>query len=566
MENSVIDAVLTNRIATRILFCMLAWIGTCSVGPAQTKYNPDDDSVRQLVEPMVAFVRPRARSGGIGHRALMALAISESTKRYEGYVPKEDPIVVEACEEIVKAIELDGWQDGGVDFGTMYGPCLCLILLCDTDAKKYGHEIRALLDFIDKRQRDHGPWGYRHELTIGDTSQVQYVALAIWVANKHGFDVKPRWGRGLLDWLAKYQRTANQDPTGDGGFGYKDQGGRNATVSLTAAGSSSTYLIADWFGLNPQAPNSNKRKRKDALELPRDVKPFVKDSVKKTNPVIEYDRSKLKNIKKRAADWFERNFTVAPEQWNYYFLYAFERYAYFREASEGPLTGKLENWYDQGVERIKATLARENDGSMGTPQGPVAEANRAVTTALSILFLVRSTEILDLGTQKGMLVPQKGFGEGDLKKRGNRIIGTDIAKTTEDLMTLIDDPKNEEDLDRLAESYQTIRVAGDSESKAAQLGFLRSLVTHKKFGPRYVGVKYLANQRDMANVPSLIYALSDPDVRIAKMAHNGLRFISRKVDTISVPANATQQDYLQAKVQWERWYLSVNPKGRLLDK
>ncbi len=537
---------------------------------AQTKYNPDDPAVEKIVQPMIEYIRKNSPEGGIGRRSLVALAIIESTKRYLGYVPVKDPLVIDACNQIASEMRKDSWDTASVDFNTMYAPCLAVLVLCEVDKEKYREEIIQLLAFIDSRQQGHGPWGYRSEPTVGDTSQVQYVALAAWVARNAGFEVKTTWGKGALDWLVKTQRNNSFDSKGDGGWGYKDGNTRETRQPIVAAGASTVYMIADWFGLNPKATNVV-RKRKDDIELPRDVSVFVerkkgKDGKPIKKAVIEYNREQLGQCKTRANAWFGRNFAAEERLWNYYFLYAFERYAFFRETAEGPLTGRMKNWYDQGVEQILKDLENDDTGGKFVPDGPVAEADHTVNTALAVLFLVRSTQILADSNKTGELKGNQGFASGELKKRGGKLIGEEIARSTDELMKLLDDPANKDDLNRIKDSFKSLKLNGDSRSKAKQRAFIRGLVTHRKYGPRYVGVRYLANQREIDNVPALIYALSDPAADIALMAHNGLRFISRKIDTISLPANPKDDDFMRAKIQWEKWYLSIRPNAELLDK
>jgi hypothetical protein len=286
--------------------------------------------------------------------------------------------------------------------------------------------------------------------------------------------------------------------------------------------------------------------------------------------LVEYDVEKLRRTQSNVNGWFSRNFTAKIGRWNFYYLYAFERFAYFREEAEGKFGGVMANWYDQGVDLIKSQLSYQGNGDTklaSLPSGIVAEVDPATTTALGVLFLVRSTEILALGNQKARLKGGKDLPGGDLELRGSRLVGDQIVKDANDLMKLIDNPTtDEDDLKNLAAAFKTIILSGDENSKAKQRAWMRGLVTHQNFGPRYVGVRFLANNREMASCPALIYAVSDPNLDIALMAHNGLRFISRKIDSISLPPNPKAEDFLEAKEKWERWYLSVEPDGDLLDK
>ena len=62
----------------------------------------------------------------------------------------------------------------------------------------------------------------------------------------------------------------------------------------------------------------------------------------------------------------------------------------------------------------------------------------------------------------------------------------------------------------------------DDKSRAKVQGFLRQMVGAKNYYRRLIAVRFLAGEQDMDNVPGLIYAVSDPDFRIAFEAHQGL--------------------------------------------
>ena len=100
---------------------------------------------------------------------------------------------------------------------------------------------------------------------------------------------------------------------------------------------------------------------------------------------------------------------------------------------------------------------------------------------------------------------------------------------------------------------------------------------------RLIAVRFLAGEQDMDNVPALIYGLGDPDFRIAIEAHNGLRLISRKIDSLSVSRstqtnalrspgvltedekNLMQAEFGSVKKKWTNWFLKIRPGAELLD-
>jgi hypothetical protein len=82
----------------------------------------------------------------------------------------------------------------------------------------------------------------------------------------------------------------------------------------------------------------------------------------------------------------------------------------------------------------------------------------------------------------------------------------------------------------------------------------------KKFGDgQLTGGRALARSRDFDSVPVLIYALSDPDVRVVREAEAGLRFVARRIGPSMLPERPTEDHKKQAVEEWTRWYAAVRP-------
>ena len=94
---------------------------------------------------------------------------------------------------------------------------------------------------------------------------------------------------------------------------------------------------------------------------------------------------------------------------------------------------------------------------------------------------------------------------------------------------------------------------------------LRGLVSGPVFESRLVAVRSLGKVRDLDNVPILLYALSDPDIRVVREADKALRFLSRRLDGFGPvdELSKTQQQKLQ--LDWRKWYLAIRPDAELLD-
>jgi hypothetical protein len=123
----------------------------------------------------------------------------------------------------------------------------------------------------------------------------------------------------------------------------------------------------------------------------------------------------------------------------------------------------------------------------------------------------------------------------------------------------------------------------DDKSRGEIKAFLQSMISAENYFRRLISVRFLAAEQDMDNVPALIYALGDPDFRICLEAHDGLRLISRKVDSMKISPqtrkdakrdkearkadeeNNCRFEFDSIKRKWTDWFLKIRPDAELLD-
>ena len=80
---------------------------------------------------------------------------------------------------------------------------------------------------------------------------------------------------------------------------------------------------------------------------------------------------------------------------------------------------------------------------------------------------------------------------------------------------------------------------------------------------RLLAARALGRTGNLDYVPTLLYALTDPDRRVVLEARNELRFISRNFDGIGPPDDFTEQQRLEAVDGWKKWYKSIRPSAVL---
>ena len=144
--------------------------------------------------------------------------------------------------------------------------------------------------------------------------------------------------------------------------------------------------------------------------------------------------------------------------------------------------------------------------------------------------------------------------------------GGKVAVPTEQILELINSGDKNEEVTRLAEEREVLVLSGNKTERQSQLERLRKFVGAGDYHVRMLAVTSLSKVRDLDNVPKLIFALTDPDPRVALQADRGLRFISRKVNGVGLPEfDPTKAQIKAAETAWKDWYLSIRPNAELLD-
>jgi len=494
------------------------------------------------------------------------VAVAEASKRYDGLVPKDHPVIKKAIAGILKDV-----KSGKLLNATeLYHPCLAAILLCEADDREYRPQIVKLIKSFEERQLDGGGFTYRGKKTW-DTSQTQYVALAYFVARQHQIPVSIESTRRILEFVIARQ---------NGNSWTYSPSEREKRISIHAAIAGTAYLLGDLLKLQPRLKVEKKVVEGLGPDLPPSISVHIVVPEQSDNtadeaawsgdgPLVEINNSNFKSCKQKANQHFENVFVLNAPKWTYYYLYAFERYAFFRQQAEGDVGNRaMKSWYDEGVAMFK-NLQKE-DGSM--PKGPESTVSADINTSFAIMFLVRSSEILSIPPAGSNLEGGGGLGKTAGKSlrelKNGRLRAEETTKNLNDLIENLGEELSNDQLELLSESIKdAIREyqAQPEKSRGQARSFLRSLVSDKNYYKRLIGVRFLAGEQDLDNAPALIYAMGDPDVRVCLEAHNGLRLVSRKIDSITVPEKPTLSDFQLAKGRWVSWLLKLRPDAELLD-
>lgn len=530
--------------------CLLATITASSiwtVPPAQA-LTPESPEVRAVIDKGLAALENGTHEL-VGGKAIIALCFFKAGRAVEHH-------------KIVEAIKACQGQNpeslAGID---TYSLGIATIFLCELEQQNLHDLTQMYLTALLKRQKPHGGWGYPTSST-GDTSQTQYAALALWIARQKGFEVPQEAVEKLCAWLLR-----TQDPTGSWGYQGTDPGAyvrvRQAyseRLSLLVAGLGSVYICADMLDVTDVQRQKEERTTPVALKEVQSDKPADK-SKDGTSKVI--DAALLRRAMADGNQYFAQNYKFDIPMWKWYYIYGMERYLSYRELTERKKE-REPKWYNDGFAFLAGT--QQENGMW-----PGDEASSTISTCFAVLFLLRSSgkSVAKANPQlggEGILVGRMGLPKdtADIREKDGKIVETPLAGSIDELLALIEDPDHP-DLSKLAVSNEPLTLESDVTKRSGQIERLRALVSGGSYEARLVAVKALGKVRDLDNVPILVYALTDGDVRVVREADKALRFLSRKFQGVGLPEDPKPEDKLAAVKAWKDWYLSVRPDGEFLD-
>ncbi len=528
-------------IAHPLALVAIGWIGYAVPAGALLPTSP---RVKALVEAGVTTLESLPYEGTyesmLGSKCLVGLALHKAGK-------KNSPRIREAIDACVKEAGAMAQES------TTYSQGLAVIFLTEVAPKQERATIQRYMDMLSGRQMPHGGWGYLGE-QLGDTSQTQYVALAMWQAHRIGMSTDATNAKGLIDWLNKTQSPA-------GGWGYKgvipESAGlaqqQDVSPTLTAAAMASLLIGADLHGLlNAGSMSAVGGAAADVGGVPASVR-FAKDrlGVAKSLSPSGVDWKRVNSALEMGQDWMEKSGFDSSAKYPFYYLYALERYHSFREARVG--FSELEpDWYEKGVGFIESHQQQPGRWSQGC--GDVAD------TAFAVMFLLRATQkSLQGGIGEGSLVSGRGLPKNLAAaklRRGQVIVEMDTVGVA-DFLSMME--KGEADrLDALAADPSAL-IVGDLSATDAQ--HLSQVLRTGEPNQRLVAARALGGLGDLDYAPVLMYGLTDPDPRVALASRDGLRAIARRPRGFGMPDDFNDDQRYAELEQWKRWYLALRPEA-----
>ncbi len=515
---------------------LLAGFGTV-VSPAGA-LTPKSPEVQKSVRRAVDYLAAKANDPRVGAKALVGRVLVMHQQ-------SDHPKVVEAVAALRQSLNnLPQTLD-------IYTLGISLTFLIELDPEKYRADIDRLLAELVRRQMPHGGWGYPGRAT-GDTSMTQNALLGAWVAQQYGRDLPlDAWVRAT-QWLLR-----TQDP--NGAFGYQgvlaEPGKRlpqnEITVTMTAAGWGSLYLAGDRLGLIALSSV-------ESTKLPEEFQAVKSAASRTIVPLTEsIDRKEFQQALQMADGWYKTREKTLPTQFLNYFFYTYERLQTLRDIAAQRSSAEPD-WYTDAAQYV--IKAQRDDGAWNGNEDLVA------STCFAVLFLTRSThETIERARSygSGILMGGRGVpsGQGDIELRLGKVVAKPLQGPAEELVAKLENP-NHPDFDRALEGLDQLVERADVAVLGKLKRQLRALAADGSSEAKVAAITALGRSRDFEQAPLLITALTDPDARVARAAHDALRHMSRRFSVarlVNEPDEAAKR--LEAE-KWKAWYRTLKPDAQ----
>jgi len=523
-------------------FALLLALGEISPSWAVTPESPE---VRKLIQDGLGYLEKHTDER-LGGKCLVALAFLK-----DGASP-DHPRVREALAAC------RGANADQILTSTVYGNGLAIIFLAELNPVKHRDLLGRFASAMAQRQKKHGGWGYSSSRT-GDTSQTQYAALCYWELMRAGITPDVASVERCTNWLLR-----TQDPNGAWGYQGQDPDSfqlvqqRKTSVSMLAAGMGSTLICGKILGLlGPGVQSTPSSFSENPQDLPPALRRADQSQGKKQRTLSGngVDRARLATAVKQGNLWMEKNFKIEWHSYPSYYLYSLERYKSFQELVEGHAPEEPE-WYQQGYALLK--------DSQQPHGGWTSKVKPPCSTAFAVLFLLRSTQkSIKASLGEGTLVGGRGLSSNlaNMKLRNGKLVTVRQEKTEVDqLLKMLEETDNDE----LESLLSDPTALGADEISADQTRRMRQVVRSGSPQSRRMAVRVLSRTRQLGEVPTLLFAMTDPDHRVVREARDGLRYISRRFEGFGLQDNFTDTDRYNALDHWKEWYRTLRPNSPLL--
>jgi len=530
-------------------------------------YTPTDPVVTKMVNQGVSYLEKLTDKDFGGGDPFSAISGEAILIGYAHHKCRHDPdsAAVKRALRNAKAVVSALTKGGGkTPQKRTYVIAICVLLFAEVDADAYRSELQTLQQYLVQYQSGNGAFCYPDDdpKKSGDISMSQYGMLAIWTLDRNGIPLDYNRVTESLQWLLRVQ-----DPGGGwpyhamdpgAGKGNMAQSKREMTDSMALAGGSSLLIGGDalrlWGNTDADADTG-------IPGLPKAIKIFKEDKNVKRRKRGSMSETPIKRSIGFMRGWRQKNpYKKSGIDWYYYRIYTLERFESFVEIANGSSKDLSPSWYNRVVDELKQTQGADGGWTDRSQTRP------PVSTAFALLFLIRSTQKTIFTMSAGTL--QGGYGlpkdTTDIRVDGTQIKGRPVAAQVTDMLDILEkDGAGDTEGKSIPDDLE---LDTDPAVRASQMDRLERLVRgSQSWQARRVAARLLGKSDELRVVPSLIYALSDPDSSVRRYARDGLRFISRRFDGFDLSNDPTPAEVDQVQGKWRDWYRTMNPKYVFLD-
>ncbi|OUX08643.1 MAG: hypothetical protein CBE00_01155 [Planctomycetaceae bacterium TMED240] len=530
-------------------------------------YTPTGPVVTKMVNEGVSYLEKLKDEDFGGGDPFSAIAGEAILIGYAHHKCRHDPdsAAVKRAIKTAKAVVSSLTRGGGKSpQKRTYVIAISVLLFAEVDADAYRSELQTLQQYLVQYQSGNGAFCYPDDdpKKSGDISMSQYGMLAIWTLDRNGIPLDYNRVTESLQWLLRVQ-----DPGGGWPYHAMDPGAgkgniaqstREMTDSMALAGGSSLLIGADalrlWGNTDADADTG-------IPGLPKAIKIFKEDKNVKRRKRGSMSETPIKRSIGFMRGWRQKNpYKKSGIDWYYYRIYTLERFESFVEIANGSPKDLSPAWYNRVVDELKQTQGADGGWTDRSQTRP------PVSTAFALLFLIRSTQKTIFTMSQGSL--QGGYGlpkdTTDIRVDGTQIKGRPVAAQVTDMLDILEkDGAGETEGKSIPDDLE---LDADPAVRASQMDRLERLVRgSQSWQARRVAARLLGKTDELRVVPSLIYALSDPDTSVRRYARDGLRFISRRFDGFDLSNDPTPAEVDQVQDKWRDWDRTMNPKYVFLD-
>lgn len=535
-----------STLASRFLFGSLLTIFVAQSSLGQ--YSPDHPKVVTMVDRAIKFLEEAKGRTAAGFQAGENILVGYTLFKVTG--DDKHPKVqlgINAATQLANSLGRSREPGEKV----VYEASLGAVLLATVDAAKFRPQLLQTVNWLGAVQKPHGGFGYLDRPT-GDTSQVQYAILAMWTLHEAGLEIPTPLVEGTLRYLV-----ATADPSGAWGYQGRLGNGRlvkqeDVSKSLATAGIGATIIGGDILGFYGE----RKKAADEDDGIPEAFERIdLKEKLRAERKELTMSRSDTDGIISLGAR-FQNSVGFTGGPWYYYWRYSQERYESFVEIVQGKQS-KSPGWYNDGVNQLAAVQAADGSWGGDGDRFRTATMTQHIDTSLAVLFLIRSTQKaigkLDEGlTFGGYQLP------GDvsqIKMVGDKVV-SDAETSVENLLEMLEADGDDVQAGLLPDDLQ---LATDPKVRKQQVARLSRLLSSGDYSARRIAAKLLGRSEDLDLVPDLIYALTDPDPEVPRIAEESLRLLSRKLTAGKLAAAPTAPQREAAVKFWKEWYLGLRP-------